>query len=1660
MGPFYCSYSPAAAATALAAAATALAAAATALTAAATALAAAATALAATYCSCRSLLLLLLAAAATYCCCSFLDLLLTLREWVLQRARPSGGGFGFLCTAWRRQQSQQETFSPQVLSELFPQRCVTSSVEAAALGSSESTAALRASESAAALGARASPATGPSSAEALHTFTLDSGASRCFFCDCNSLTPLAAPVPVSLADPTGGPVVARASTVLPCPAVPSGSLLGLHLPTFSASLVSNAAIQDVWVDTFIPVGQRVAIYTCSQTGRHLATFTRRPGSSLYTLTTASAQVATAGQVAASSQVSASGQLAASCSCRVLSHQTLLWHHHLGHPSLPRLRGMHSRLLRAAPHSSSFPPTIAPLQTLHMDVWGPVPVGGMDQERYFLLVVDDYTHYTTVFPLRHKADVSSVLIPWIRATHRQLREWFSQDFPVLRVHSDKGGEFSFDLLAEFCRDEGIVQSFTLPASPQQNGIAERRIGLIMEVACTSMVHAAAPHFLWPFAVRYAAHQLNLWPRVSEPETSPTLRWTGKAGDASVFQVWGALSLVRDPTANKLSSRTLRCVFLGFPTDAPPWQFYHPRSRRVFSSQDVTFDESVCYYTLHPHASHPVDPPPLVEPLEVSFDSSGLAEGGDPAADDTAATRRSPRLETPPGFPPRPSSLPPQPVAVDSGAETAGAESGGAEPEGEGSGGATTGGAGSWGAATGGADSGAPVSPSGGGAMGDPAGGPGAGQPPQPDLLEMLSPQAVREWIVRRGRPGGGGYIPAGAGAASPGGTAGARGTGGIAGAGGAGATSTRGATGAAGAGPTSPGGTASAGGAGGTASARGDGAAGPGGARCGGAGAAGTGGAVRAGGPTGAAGSRGTGGAAGAGAAGVGGTAGAGGARGTNGAAGTGGAGGTTGARGPLAAVASGAAGAGGAGGAARAAGAGGASAAGAGGAGAANTALRRPIFYPQPQSSLPLLDSVLCQVHILPSSTGLPLPLLCPPTDQSPPQLLPGSPLPTPGPHIGVTESLTERRVPETRASTPIRARRIARPRPPAVPGTHGMALRPFSVPQRVVLPEPPASSLPHVSDHDSDLARAASPTVTRLLATVVTNPDLESTAAFVLVTEPVKFAARSRLDYVASLVTESESVCPPSVGGELALGSDILEDRQFELECLAATLPRFASMLLCPEGDPDALDIPTPRSYAESIAGEYSSQWQIAMDAEMASWKSTGTYVDEVPPLGANIVDGMWIFRVKRPSGSPPAFKARYVARGFRQREGIDFFHTFSPTPKMTTLRVLLHVAAQRDYEMHSLYFSTAFLQGSLHEEIWLRRPPDFTGSFPAGTQWSLRRPVYGLRQAPREWHDTLRTTLAALGFAPSSADPSLFLRTDTTLPPFYILVYVDDLVFATADTEALALVKAELQERHTCTDLGELRSYLGLQITRDRAQCTITLTESHMVHQVLQRFDFQFCSPQPTPLSTGQSLSAPPSDEFVESSGPYPELVGCLIYLMTTSGMGLVLGGQGSVVLTGHSDVSFVDNQATQRSSQGYTFSLGSESVSWRSSRSYSMLSSSCEAEIYAGAMAAQELPWLTYLLTDLGERPRSPPVLYVDNKAMLALCHEQRLEHRTKHIALHYFLARELQQRRQLRLSYVASWANTADVFTKAPESGDHQRFCTALGLVPTLPHLLVA
>ncbi|CAI7882273.1 unnamed protein product [Closterium sp. NIES-54] len=853
----------------------------------------------------------------------------------------------------------------------------------------------------------------------------------------------------------------------------------------------------------------------------------------------------------------------------------------------------------------------------MDVWGPARVSGRGRERYFLLVADNYTRYTTVFLLRNKGQVVDVLIPWICAVRLQLRKRFRHDFPILFLHSDRGGEFSSDLLHDFCHGEGILQSFTLPASPQQNGVAERRIGLVME--------------------------LNLWPCVSLPETSPTLRWTGKVGDASVFRVWGSRAFVRDTSANKLSSCAISYVFLGFAPDAPGWQFYHPTLRRGPAPSGVS----------------QVDPLPLAESVKVTVDS-GAARGG--AARGAVSRGAEPAGAEPAGAVPG--------VLEPGGAKTEGAEPGGAESEGAESGGAEPRGIAS-------------------------AGGPAGASPRQSRRRKPLSPRQLRKWFSRRtrlrsGAEGAGGPAAGGAGATSPEGagvTAGAGGIGGVgaAGPGGARTRGTRaagsGGVGGDGVGDPGAGGNGSGGaGAGGT----GAGDLGAGGAGAGGVGAGGTGA-----------------GGAGAGGAGAGGTgAGGAGARdpGAEG-AGAGGAGaGGTGAGGTvqrrpffvpplpsslpprgsvLREVLS----------------------------LPSSTDLTPRLLCPPPHQSQPQLQpdsplpapspnaeqtdsltehrepescptSPVCAVcavrtvrhvprpcpppvsgtHIMalrPSSVPLRVPLPSPPASSladgpdpesdlvraasptvtrllanvitnrlfestaafalvselvdfaaavvlttlplslPPPGSVlrqPDSPLHAPSPYAEQTESLTERHEPVSRPALPVRALRtgchVPRPRTPPVLGTYIMELCPSSVSRRVTLPSPPASSLADGPDPEFDLVRTATPTVTCLLATIVTDPSFKSADASALVAELVEFVAACRLDYATSLVAKSESDCPPSVGVECALGTDVLDEKQEDFECLAAYVPHLVAMLLAPEGDPDAPDILNPRSYAEAITG------------------------------------------------------------------------------------------------------------------------------------------------------------------------------------------------------------------------------------------------------------------------------------------------------------------------------------------------------------------------------------------------------------------------------------------------------------------------------------------
>ncbi|CAI7768907.1 unnamed protein product, partial [Closterium sp. NIES-54] len=611
--------------------------------------------------------------------------------------------------------------------------------------------------------------------------------------------------------------------------------------------------------------------------------------------------------------------------------------------------------------------------------GPCPYAWTCKERYFLVVVDDYSMYTTVFPFAKKSEVNSTLIRWFLATEG------THGSRVRCLHSDRGGEFCSGVLAGFCNEQGIRQSWTLVESPQHNGVAERRIGLVMDIARASMIYACAPHFLWPYALRYTAHQLNLHPRVSRPEVSPTSLWTGSLGVGSAFHVWSCLALVRDTSADKLSARAIPCVFLGFPVGSPEYSFYHPPLHQFLDSRDVRFDESVSWYTRYPCRGLPVPPPPLI-----------LTPSSPPAP---ASPVTPPPLVLPRQSPQQPLTLP-RHATVDSvgfgagGAATGGTQSGGARSRGAGVGGAGAGGAssGAGGADTGGASSG------GAGARGTGTGG-----------------------ASSRGVGAGG----AGTGGASSGG-AGAGGAGAV----GAGTKETR-VGGSPTASPTAP-------------PHRHD----------------------------------------------------------------------------------------------------------------TRFQALHKLEREEQEQLAqerlgLQRLDQQQQQPSLLQQ--------LFPPVSGLRALGLPSSP-----PVHSYTTG-TSRCPPRARPSSPLADLRTVLFRSP-----------PCRSPPVSILPSPHALSLTVSSHPVTDYYRTSRPVVSRILASLVTDPRASPSSVSALTAAVADFASTRRLDY-ATRVVAAPPPRPLSDGGESALGCDVLEDRQFELDFLVAASPSLCAKLLSLEGDPDALDIPTP---------------------------------------------------------------------------------------------------------------------------------------------------------------------------------------------------------------------------------------------------------------------------------------------------------------------------------------------------------------------------------------------------------------------------------------------------------------------------------------------------
>lgn len=519
---------------------------------------------------------------------------------------------------------------------------------------------------------------------------------------------------------------------------------------------------------------------------------------------------------------------------------------------------------------------------------------------------------------------------------------------------------------------------------------------------------------------------------------------------------------------------------------------------------------------------------------------------------------------------------------------------------------------------------------------------------------------------------------------------------------------------------------------------------------------------------------------------------------------------------------------------------------------------------------------------------------------------------------------------------------------------------------------------------------------------------------------------------------------------------------------------------------------ITEPETLAEALKSDYATFWKEAADEEYKSLLANDTWTLETPPPGVKPIPVKWIFKVKKDAtGMFERFKARLVVKGFKQREGVDYNEVFAPVSKYTTVRTLLAKAAAEDLEVQQIDIKTAFLHGELEEDIWMEQPPGYDEG-PPGTACKLTKSLYGLKQAPRAWYMKLNEELKSIGFISSIADPGLFTLVNKT-STIYILIYVDDILIAGKDKDEVEKIKDIILEKFEGRDLGDVTSFLGINISRDRANREIKLDQSGMIKTIIQQFKLEEARTRSTPLSLSTKLSKNEGEELDKTAFPYATLVGKLMfltvatrpdlaysvgalarflsqpttthwqaakgvlrYLAYTKDVGIVYRGSttspplaSTPTLTGFCDADYAGDLDTRKSTTGYLFVLSNGAVSWNSKRQPTVAASTTEAEYMAAAAAVKEALWLRKLCESL-DTPIATIKIRCDNQSAIKLLRNPIFSVRSKHIDIAHHFARERVLSKEVEFSYVPTTEMAADVLTKILPQSKHEACCDLMGL----------
>ena len=516
------------------------------------------------------------------------------------------------------------------------------------------------------------------------------------------------------------------------------------------------------------------------------------------------------------------------------------------------------------------------------------------------------------------------------------------------------------------------------------------------------------------------------------------------------------------------------------------------------------------------------------------------------------------------------------------------------------------------------------------------------------------------------------------------------------------------------------------------------------------------------------------------------------------------------------------------------------------------------------------------------------------------------------------------------------------------------------------------------------------------------------------------------------------------------------------------------------------------PKTYKQAIKGQHAEQWNKAMFEEISSLNSHQTWDLVDLPDGRNLVGCKWVYKTKyKANGQIDRFKARLVAQGYSQEAGVDYDEVFAPVARYTSIRSVLAIANQLDLEVHQMDVKSAFLNGELEDEIFMKQPSGFVDKRYPAKVCKLNKSLYGLKQSARCWNLMIDEYLKTSNYIQNKADPCVYYRTEVVDRKEIIMiiaVYVDDTIICSNNINMLNAEKERLSSRFEMDDRGELHFILGMEVNRDRKKRILTIDQKLYLKNVLKRFGMEDCKPVSTPIEPGTKFCKLTAGEEVIDETLYQAAVGSLNYaaiatrpdlsvavgklsqfmknpgkehwtgvkrvfryIQGTLNHGLKFNHSDSFKLYGYSDADLAGCVDTRKSTSGHVFRIGDSTISWRSKKQPIVALSSTEAEYVALCAAAQETIWLRNLLKDINILQPGATTLYEDNQGAIALSKNPKNHPRTKHIDIKYHYVRETVENNFINLLYCPTADMLADVMTKGLPKYSFEKFRESMGVV---------